>query len=47
MKCVMEGKYNADADIILTGGKDFLSIDLDHPKCMSVAQFLEYEQIDF
>ena len=43
----MEGKYNADADIILTGGKDFLSIDIDHPKCMSVAQFLEYEQIDF
>lgn len=34
-------------DIILTGDKDFLSLDIDYLKCMSVAQFLEYEQIDF
>lgn len=43
MKCVMEGKYNADADIIFTGDKDFLSLDMVHPKCMSIARFLEYE----
>lgn len=30
-----------DVDIILTGDKDFLSLDMEHPKCMTVAQFLE------
>ena len=34
-----------DVDIILTGDKDFLSLELDHPKCMTVAQFLEGEGI--
>ena len=29
--------------MILTGDKDFLCLDMEHPKCMSVAQFLEYE----
>lgn len=33
--------YNVD--IILTGDKDFLSMDMEHPKCMSVAQFLDEE----
>lgn len=28
------------ADIILTGDKDFLSLDLEHPKCMTAAEFL-------
>ena len=32
-----------DIDIILTGDKDFLSLDLEHPRCMSAAQFLEME----
>lgn len=34
-----------DVDIILTGDKDFLSLDMDHPKCMTVAQFLDIEGI--
>ena len=33
----------ADIDIILTGDKDFLSLDLEHPKCMTAADFLEFE----
>ena len=32
-----------DVDVILTGDKDFLSLDMEHPKCMTVAQFLERE----
>ncbi len=31
-------------DIILTGDKDFLSMNLDFPKCMTAAQFLEAER---
>lgn len=32
-----------DVDIILTGDKDFLSLDMKHPKCMTVSQFLDAE----
>ena len=32
-----------DVDVILTGDKDFLSLDMEHPKCMTVARFLERE----
>lgn len=30
-----------DVDIILTGDKDFLSLNLDRPECLSVADFFE------
>ena len=30
-----------DVDIILTGDKDFLSLGLDRPECLSVADFYE------
>ena len=36
--------YNVD--IILTGDKDFLSLDMEHPKCMSIAQFLDSEGVE-
>lgn len=36
--------YNVD--IILTGDKDFLSLDLEHPKCMTAAQFLDIEEAE-
>ena len=32
-------------DVILTGDKDFLSLNLNFPKPMTVAQFLEFEGI--
>ena len=34
--------YNVD--IILTGDKDFLVLEMEHPRCMSVADFLENEE---
>jgi len=33
-------------DVILTGDKDFLALDMEHPKPMTVAQFLEYEKVE-
>ncbi|MDR2163737.1 MAG: putative toxin-antitoxin system toxin component, PIN family [Clostridiales Family XIII bacterium] len=33
-------------DVILTGDKDFLCLDLESPKPMAVAQFLESEGIE-
>ena len=35
-----------DIDIILTGDKDFLSMDIARPKCMTVAQFLDNEGVE-
>lgn len=32
--------------MILTGDKDFLSLDMEYPKCMTVAQFLESEGVE-
>ena len=34
-----------DVDIILTGDKDFLALEIDRPRCMTAAQFLELEGI--
>ena len=36
----------SDLDAILTGDKDFLSLDMEHPKCMTAAQFFEYEGVE-
>lgn len=35
-----------DVDMILTGDKDFLSLEMEHPRCMTVAQFLESEGVE-
>ena len=35
-----------DVDIVLTGDKDFLCLGMKHPKCMTVAQFLEEEGVE-
>ena len=40
---ILNAAIVADVDIILTGDKDFLSLDMEHPKCMTAAQFLEIE----
>lgn len=44
---ILNAAIIADVDIILTGDKDFLSLDMEHPSCMSVTQFLEMEDISF
>lgn len=38
---ILNAAIVANVDIILTGDKDFLSLDMEHPKCMTAAQFLE------
>lgn len=40
---ILNAAIVSDVEIILTGDKDFLSLDLEYPKCMTVAQFLEIE----
>lgn len=35
-----------DVDIILTGDKDFLSLEMDRPKCVTVTQFLHDEGVE-
>jgi len=35
-----------EVDVILTGDKDFLSMDIEKPKCMSVAEFMDYYKIE-
>jgi len=35
-----------NVDIILTGDKDFLSLDIKQPKCMNIEMFLNYEGIE-
>lgn len=44
---ILDAAILANVDIILTGDKDFLSMDMDHPKCMTAAQFLESEGASF
>jgi uncharacterized protein len=43
---ILNAAIVADVDIILTGDKDFLSLDMDHPKCMSVSEFFNLEIFD-
>ena len=43
---ILNAAIVSDVDVILTGDKDFLSLDMEHPKCMTVAQFLESEGVE-
>ena len=36
-----------EVDVILTGDKDFLCLNLDYPKCMNVSEFMNREGIVF
>ena len=40
---ILNAAIEYNVDIILTGDKDFLCLVMDHPKCMTVAQFFEME----
>lgn len=42
---ILNAAIVSDVDVILTGDKDFLSLNIEHPQCMTVAQFLESEGI--
>ncbi len=43
---ILNAAIIADVDVILTGDKDFLSLDLEHPKCLTVSQFFEEEGVE-
>jgi len=42
---ILNAAIIADVDIILTGDKDFLCLDIERPRCMKVADFLELEGV--
>ena len=42
---ILNAAIVSDVDIILTGDKDFLSLEMEHPKCMTVAQFFQSEGV--
>ncbi len=43
---ILNAAIASNVDMILTGDKDFLCLDLKHPKCMTAAQFLEQEGLN-
>lgn len=38
---ILNAAILADVDYIVSGDKDFLSMDMEHPKCITAAQYLE------
>jgi len=43
---ILNAAIISNVDIILTGDKDFLSLDMEHPRCMSVTDFIETENME-
>lgn len=43
---ILNAAIMADVDVILTGDKDFLSMEMERPRCMTAAQFLESEGVE-
>ncbi len=43
---ILNAAIVSDVDVILTGDKDFLSLGMEHPKPMTVAQFLVAEGLE-
>ena len=43
---ILNAAIIADVDAILTGDKDFLSLEMEHPRCLTAAQFLEEEGVE-
>ena len=43
---ILNAAIVADVDVILTGDKDFLCLEMEHPKCMTVADFLTSEGVE-
>jgi putative PIN family toxin of toxin-antitoxin system len=44
---ILNAAIVTDVDMILTGDKDFLSLGLDRPRCITVADFLGEEGVEF
>lgn len=45
-KLIRDAKDQPALNAAITGDKDFLSLDMVHPKCMTVAQFFESEGVE-
>ena len=43
---ILNAAIVSDVDLILTGDRDFLSLDINHPKYITAAQFLEDEGVE-
>lgn len=43
---ILNAAIVANVDMILTGDKDFLCLEMEHPKCVTAAQFLEQEGVE-
>lgn len=43
---ILNAAIVSDIDMILTGDKDFLCLDMERPKCVTAAQFLELEGLE-
>lgn len=43
---ILNAAIIANVDVILTGDKDFLCLNMKHPKCMSVTDFLKHEGLE-
>lgn len=43
---ILNAAIIADVDIILTGDKDFLCLDIEYPKCIRVSEFRNMEELD-
>ena len=43
---ILNAAIVADVDAMLTGDKDFLSLEMEHPRCLTAAQFLEEEGVE-
>lgn len=41
---ILRAAINADVDILLTGDKDFLEANIEKPKTMKAAEFLDYSE---
>lgn len=38
---ILNAAILANVDLLITGDKDFLVLDLEQPRCITAAQFLE------
>jgi predicted nucleic acid-binding protein len=43
---ILNAAIIAGVDVILTGDKDFLCLELTHPKCINVVNFLKLEGVE-
>lgn len=43
---ILNAAILSDVDLILTGDKDFLSLNMERPKCLTASDYLEIEGVE-